>query len=141
MSAPLRSVFFWALNLTNDFDFDKQPKGLDKIKWAIADKLVFSKWRAAMGGEVRRIVSGAAPLPPKILQVFASANIGLMEAYGLTETAPGLAGARPHEGAAKVGLIGPAFPHVELMIDKASGDYKPDEGEILAHGPNVMMGY
>ncbi len=93
------------------------------------------------GGNVRQIITGAAPCPMKILRVFCAAGIPIREAYGLTETSPTLTGNTLEPNGAMIGTVGYAIDGVELMIDTTSGDYKEGEGEILAHGPNVMLGY
>jgi long-chain acyl-CoA synthetase len=136
-----RSIFFWALGLTNDYEYDKQYSGLKKIQMAIADKLVFSKWRAALGGELKGIIVGASPCPVKIARVFSAAGVPVREGYGMTELSPGVAIARFTKGMAKLGYIGPVIDGVEVMIDTSDGNYKEGEGEILATGKNVMMGY
>lgn len=136
-----RKIFFWALSLTDDFDYDKKYSGLSGFQRNLADKLVFSKWREALGGNVKGILSGAAPLPPKIARVFSAAGIPIREGYGLTETSPGLCFGRFREGGAKIGCVGPILPGIKVIIDDSEGEYRPGEGEILANGPNVMMGY
>ncbi|MBX2872205.1 MAG: long-chain fatty acid--CoA ligase [Saprospiraceae bacterium] len=141
LSGMKRSLFFWALSLTDDFDYDKKYTGLAGVQRKLADKLVFSKWREALGGNVKGILSGAAPLPPKIARVFSAAGIPIREGYGLTETSPGLCFGRFREGGAKIGCIGPILPGIKVIIDDSEGDYRAGEGEILANGPNVMMGY
>lgn len=141
LSGPTKKLFFWALNLTDDFEYDKSFSGWDGIKRTIADRLIFSKWRAALGGEIKGILSGAAALPAKIARVFSAAGIPIREGYGLTETSPGIAIGRYQPGEAMLGTIGPILSGMEVMIDETEGDYKADEGEILVYGPNVMMGY
>lgn len=141
LSGVAKKLFFWALDLTEDFEYDKKYSGLAAIKRSIADKVIFSKWRAALGGEIKGILSGAAPLPAKIARVFSAAGIPIREGYGLTETSPGIAIGRYAAGEAMLGVVGPILPGIEVMIDKSEGEYKPDEGEILAKGPNIMMGY
>ena len=141
LSGISRNLFFWALSLTDDYEYDKQYTGLAAIKLKIADKLIFSKWREALGGRVQGIVTGAAPCPVKMARVFSAAGIPIREGYGLTETSPGLAVGRFDPGGAMLGTIGPAIDKVELMIDPSSGQYGEGEGEILAKGPNIMMGY
>jgi long-chain acyl-CoA synthetase len=136
-----RKLFFWALSLTDDYELDQRLSFFEKLKWKIADKLIFSKWREALGGNVRQIITGAAPCPIKILRVFCAAGIPIREAYGLTETSPTLTGNTMEPNGTLIGTVGYAVEGVELFIDKTSGDYKEDEGEILAHGPNVMLGY
>jgi long-chain acyl-CoA synthetase len=136
-----RSIFFWALGLTNDYEYDKKYSGLKKIQMAIADKLVFSKWREALGGSLKGIIVGASPCPVKIARTFSAAGIQVREGYGMTELSPGVAMARFEKGMAKLGYIGPILEGVEVMIDPSDGNYKEGEGEILATGDNVMIGY
>ena len=134
-----KKLFFWALSLTDDYQHGKKYSGLSSLKRKIADKLIFSKWRAALGGNLVGIVTGAAPMPPKIARVFSAAGIPIMEGYGLTETSPTLT-VNDFLGNAMIGSVGPAIRDVEIFID-AEGDYREGEGEILATGPNVMQGY
>jgi long-chain acyl-CoA synthetase len=134
------TLFFWALGLTDTYDYDKKFSGLTAMQWGIADKLIFSKWREALGGRVKGILTGAAPCPVKIMRVFSAAGIPIREAYGLTETSPGLTFNRYEPNGAYMGTVGLPFPDVEIRIDTA-GDYREGEGEIMAKGPNIMMGY
>ncbi len=136
-----KSLFFWALGLTEDYEYEKQYGGFRGIKQSIADSLIFSKWREALGGNVQGILTGAAACPVKIARVFSAAGIPIREGYGLTETSPGLTINRYDEGGAMLGTVGPALKHVEIRIDASEGDYRNGEGEILAKGPNIMMGY
>lgn len=136
-----KGLFFWALRLTDDFELDQDLSSISKIKWGIADKLIFSKWREALGGNVRLIVTGSAPCPLKIIRVFCAAGINIREAYGLTETSPTLTVNGTEPGGAIIGTVGYAINGVELYIDRSSGEYNDNEGEILAIGPNVMSGY
>ena len=113
-----------------------------RMKMSIANKLIFSKWREALGGNLRAIVTGAAPCPEKIARVFSAAQIPIIEGYGLTETSPTLSINRYGGKGAKLGTVGPIIDCVDIMIDpRADGDYRDGEGEILADGPNVMIGY
>ena len=136
-----RALFFWALSLTDQFELDKKHTFPERLKWALADRLIFSKWREALGGNLRIIFTGAAPCPEKILRVFCAAGISIREGYGLTETAPTLTMNTYEPGGAMIGTVGCTVEGVELHIDDSSGLYGPGEGEILAHGPNVMSGY
>lgn len=137
-----RKLFFWALGLTDDYSLDQKLSLGSKLKWRIADKLVFSKWRAALGGNVRMIVTGAAPCPIKIMRVFCAAGINVREGYGLTETSPTLTINTLELHGAMLGTAGSAIAGVELYIDQTAGDdYNEDEGEVLVIGPNVMLGY
>jgi long-chain acyl-CoA synthetase len=136
-----KKLFFWALNLTDDFELDQKLFITKKLQWKIADKLIFSKWRDALGGNIRMIVTGAAPCPSNILRIFCAAGIPVREAYGLTETSPTLTINSLEPGGTFIGTVGYAIPGVTLKIDPSDGNYGTDEGEILAHGPNVMEGY
>ncbi len=136
-----KKLFFWALKLTDDYEYGKKPSGLEAIKWSIADKLIFSKWREALGGNVKGILTGAAACPVKIARVFSAAGVPVREAYGLTETSPGLTINTYDEEGAMLGTVGPAIEGVELYIDPSDGNYQEGEGEILARGPNIMKGY
>lgn len=124
-----KKLFFWALGLTDDYYYDKQPS----LQFKIADKLIFSKWREALGGRVRGIVTGSAACPLKIARVFSAAGVPIREGYGLTETSPVLTFNRFSEGGAMLGTVGMPIENVEIKI--------AEDGEILAKGPNIMMGY
>ncbi len=136
-----RKLFFWALDLTEDYEYGKQYSGINKIKRNIADKLIFSKWREALGGNIMGILTGAAALPVKMAKVFSAAGIPVREGYGLTETAPALCVNTYDVGGAMLGTVGPPLEGVTIKIDEADGNYRQGEGEILAKGPNIMMGY
>lgn len=136
-----KKLFFWALDLTNDYEYDIHRPFPSSIKYKIADKLIFSKWRAALGGRVRGILTGAAPCPEKMLKIFSAAGVPIREGYGLTETSPGLCIGRYEKNSALIGTVGPPIDKIEIFIDDSEGVYLEGEGEILANGPNIMMGY
>ena len=136
-----KKLFFWALDLTDDFEMEVKQGMFYRIKMKIANTLVFSKWREALGGNLRAIVTGAAPCPEKIARVFSAAQIPIIEGYGLTETSPTLSINRYGGKGAKLGTVGPLLDCVDILIDSSEGDYREGEGEILADGPNVMLGY
>lgn len=136
-----KKLFFWALKLTEDYHYEFKPKGWKAIQWKIADKLIFSKWRAALGGNLKGITTGAAACPRRIAQVFSAAGIPIREGYGLTETSPVITLNLFEPGGALLGSVGPVIDRVEVLIDESDGIFRPGEGEILAYGPNVMMGY
>ncbi|NND32908.1 MAG: long-chain fatty acid--CoA ligase [Saprospiraceae bacterium] len=140
LSGIKNKLFFWALDLTNDYHYDKIYTGKAKIKHIIADRLIYSKWREALGGNLVGIITGSAPCPERIAQVFSAAGIPIREGYGLTESSPGITINGYNEGQAMLGTVGPVLDKVEIMIDK-DGAYQDDEGEILAAGPNIMIGY
>ena len=96
-------------------------------------KLVFSKWKEALGGNIKFIVTGAAALQPRLGKVFTAAEIPIVEGYGLTETSPVLTSNRVEEEDRCIGTVGPPIPGVEIKI--------AEDGEILARGPGIMVGY
>jgi long-chain acyl-CoA synthetase len=105
-----------------------------KMLLRVADKLVFSKWREALGGRVELIIAGGAALQPRLCTIFNAAGIPAAEGYGMTESAPVISTNRtPLSGDLRVGTVGLAIPGVEVKI--------AEDGEILCKGPNVMKGY
>jgi len=128
-----KGLFFWAVNLGKNFEYDSRQSLLYKLKLLIAEKLIYSKWRQALGGNLKIIVSGGAALQPRIARVFGAAGIDVLEGYGLTETSPVVAVGNLITGELKIGTNGPVLPGVELKISK--------DGEILTKGPNLMIGY
>ena len=128
-----RKLFFWALDLGLRYEF-KEANGWwyeTQLKWA--NKLIFSKWREALGGNVQAIVSGAAALQPRLARVFWAAKIPVLEGYGLTETSPVIAVNYLATGQVEFGTVGPVLEGVELRI--------AEDGEILCKGSNIMQGY
>jgi len=136
-----KKLFFWALSMTDDYEVGKSYSGARALKMKLADKLIFSKWRAALGGNLKAIVTGAAPCPAKIARVFSAAGIPILEGYGLTETSPTLTINHYGDGKAMIGSVGIPIPCVDIYIDSSDGNYQEGEGEILASGPNIMQGY
>lgn len=126
-------IYFWAIRFTGRFDYNKKLNIFRRFQHRIADKLVYSKWREALGGNITYIVSGGAALQPRILKVFGMAGIKALEGYGLTETSPVIAVSNPLKNEMKIGTVGPVLPGVEVRI--------ADDGEILCKGPSVMKGY
>ncbi|MEJ2538720.1 MAG: long-chain fatty acid--CoA ligase [Gemmatimonadota bacterium] len=111
-----------------------------RFQYRLADRLVFSKIRAAVGGRVRFFISGSAPLNPDLALFFYSAGMVILEGYGLTETSP-VTNVNPMEKV-RIGSVGPPIPGTEIRIIPIPGwDLKPGEGEILVRGPQVMKGY
>src|SRR5262245_36976272 len=101
------------------------------LELKVLDKLVFTKWRAAIGGRLRFFVSGGAALPPELAYIFAGAGITILQGYGLTETSPVVS--FNHPGANRIGTIGQAIPGVKVRA--------AEDGELLVQGDNVMQGY
>jgi long-chain acyl-CoA synthetase len=128
-----KSLFFWALDLGHKFDRNKNQGAWYNFQLKLANKLIFSKWRDAVGGNIKLIASGGAALQPRLATIFWSAQIPVLEAYGLTETSPGIAFNRYNKEDMLIGTVGPALPGVEIKI--------AEDGEVLAKGPNIMKGY
>ncbi len=127
-----RKIFFWALNLARNFELEgKGP--IYKAQLALADTLVFSQWRKAVGGRVRYIISGGAKLDPKLAKIFWAAGLKILEGYGLTETGPVIGVNNPKKGI-RIGSIGKKLGD-EQQVKLA------DDGELLFKGPNLMKGY
>lgn len=128
-----RILFFWAVNLGLIYE----PYGANgfwyEIQLKLARKLIFSKWKEGLGGNLELIVSGSAALQPRLARIFAAAEIPVMEGYGLTETSPVIAVNDMRNFGFKVGTVGKLIDNVEVKI--------AEDGEILCKGPNVMMGY
>ncbi|MBN2524273.1 MAG: long-chain fatty acid--CoA ligase [Bacteroidales bacterium] len=128
-----KQIFFWAVNLGLRFEFHRKNGRFYHWKLSIAKKLVFSKWQAAVGNNIRIIVSGSAALQPRLIRIFNAAGIPLVEGYGMTETSPIIATSNYDKGEIVVGTVGPALPGMSVKIS--------DDGEILAKGDSVMLGY
>jgi len=126
-------LYFWALNLTRHFEYNKKYGPWLGLKIKIADKLIYSKWRAALGGNIVYVVSGGAALQPRIARVLGMAGMQNLEGYGLTETSPVIAVNNPAKGEMKIGTVGPVLDGFEVKI--------AEDGEILCKGPGVMKGY
>ncbi len=128
-----KKLFFWAIELGLIYEPYGANGWLYEKKLAIARKLIFSKWQAALGGELKLMVSGSAALQPRLARVFAAAGMPVMEGYGLTETSPVISVNDQRDGGFKIGTVGRIIDGVEVKIS--------EEDEILVKGPNVMMGY
>ncbi|HSZ26252.1 MAG TPA: long-chain fatty acid--CoA ligase [Cytophagaceae bacterium] len=128
-----KALFFWALNLGLKYNLQGGNGFFYDIQLAIANKLIFSKWREALGGNIKAIVSGSAPLQPRLARVFWSAQIPVMEGYGLTETSPVISVNRCQPAENRIGTVGPLIQGVEVKI--------ASDGEILTRGPHIMKGY
>jgi len=128
-----KKLFFWAVELGLKFE----PYGANgwwyEKKLAIARKLIFSKWKEGLGGNLTTMVSGSAALQQRLSRIFGAAGIPVMEGYGLTETSPVISVNQEENGGWKIGCVGRIIRDVEVKI--------ADDGEILCKGPNVMMGY
>lgn len=127
-----RALFFWALDLGLKYDNQNTSPWYD-AQLALANKLIFNKWREALGGNIIAIVSGGAALQPRLARVFWAAQIRVMEGYGLTETSPVIAVNRYNKEENVIGTVGPLIDNVTVKI--------AEDGEILTKGPSVMKGY
>jgi len=128
-----RKLFFWAHSLAEKFEINKDQGFWYNTQLALANKLIFSKWREGLGNNLQCIVTGGAACQVRLIRIFSAAQITIMEGYGLTETSPVIAVNRFQEEGRKFGTVGPLIDNVEVMI--------AEDGEILCKGPNVMMGY
>lgn len=128
-----KKLFFWAINLGLKYEPYGANGTLYEFQLKIARKLIFSKWKEGLGGNLDLMVSGSAALQPRLARVFAAAEIPVMEGYGLSETSPVISVNDMRNKGFKVGTVGKVIDNVEVKI-------APD-GEILCKGPNVMMGY
>jgi long-chain acyl-CoA synthetase len=135
-----RKLFFWALELGLQYDEKGQNGLFYNLQLAIARKLIFSKWKEALGGRIEGIVTGAAALQMRLEKVFNAAGIKVRQGYGQTETSPVITVGKLEEGEYILGTVGQVIEGVEVKLEHREG-MQPDEGEILVKGPNVMMGY
>ncbi|MEQ8324385.1 MAG: long-chain fatty acid--CoA ligase [Vicingaceae bacterium] len=127
-----KTLFFWALKLGHNYEIHgKGP--FYKMQLSLANKLIFSKWREALGGNAQAVASGSAALQPRLARVFLAAQIPIMEGYGLTETSPVIAVNCEKDDGVRIGTVGRPLPNVEVKI--------AEDGEIIVRGPNVMLGY
>jgi len=135
LSGIKRWIFFWAVRLGTNYNDQGKNSAIYNFKLKIARKLVFKKWQAAFGGNIVAIVSGGASLQVRLARLFTAAGMRICEGYGLSETSPVLAVNWPDEDwqNSMLGTVGPVLEGVEIKI--------ADDGEILAKGPNIMLGY
>lgn len=133
LSGLKKQIFFWSVRLGLKYEFDKPMRLFYHLQLKLANKLVFAKWREALGGEMRVIVSGGAALQSRLASVFNAANIPVLEGYGLTESSPVIAVNTFIKGQRKIGTVGPPVKNLKVRISEA--------GEILVKGPSVMKGY
>lgn len=128
-----KSLFFWALNLGLKYEPNKNQGAWYNFQLKMANKIIFIKWREALGGNVMQINSGASALQPRLARVFWSAGIPVNEGYGLTETSPVVSSSICNHKDIRIGMVGRIVKDVEVKI--------ASDGEILVKGPNVMQGY
>ena len=132
LSGIKKTIYKWAFRIATKFDYTKNS-ALYKMQYAIADKLVYSKWREKLGGKEMLVVSGGSAIQAKIIRLFTAAKMYIFEGYGMTEASPVIAVNNPKEMIIKIGTVGKKMEGTEMMI--------AEDGEILTRGPHVMLGY
>ncbi len=128
-----KKLFFWAVELGLKWEPYGQNGWWYETQLSIAQKLIFSKWQEALGGNLKAIASGSAALQPRLARVFNAAGCPVMEGYGLTETSPVVSVNDMRNNGFKIGTVGKPLPDTEVKI--------AEDGEILIKGPQVMQGY
>lgn len=134
LTGTKRKIFDWSIRLAEQYEVNGANGFIYELKRKIADKLVYSKWREAVGGKLVCLASGGAALNPKLERIFLCANIVVLQGYGLTETCVVVSVNRFGKDNIRIGCVGPLVDRVEVKIAE-------DDGEILIKGPSVMMGY
>lgn len=128
-----RKLFFWAHGLAEKFEINKNQGWLYNMQLSLANKIIFSKWREALGNNIVCIVCGGAACQLRLIRIFTAAKIPIMEGYGLTETSPVIC-VNPYDAHERMfGTVGPVIKNVQVKI--------ADDGEILCKGDNIMIGY
>lgn len=128
-----KKLFFWAHELATKYEINKKQGAWYTFQLALANKIIFKKWREALGSNIVCIVSGGAACQVRLIRIFTAAQLPIMEGYGLTETSPVISVNRYDVKDRMFGTVGPMIKDVEVKI--------AEDGEILCKGPNVMMGY
>ncbi|PZP50113.1 MAG: long-chain fatty acid--CoA ligase [Pseudopedobacter saltans] len=133
LSGWKKNLFFWSIKLANQYEISGNKSFLYKLKLAIADKLIYSKWRAALGGNVQAIVVGGAACQQRLIKIFGAAKIVILEGYGLTETSPVISVNRYAAEDRRLGTVGRILDGVQVKF--------LEDGEILCKGDSIMQGY
>ncbi len=133
LSGIKKGLFFWAVKVGLAYKPYRENGWWYEQKLALARKLIFSKWKAGLGGNLSVMASGSAALQPRLARIFNAAGFGVMEGYGLTETSPVISVNDMRNGGFKIGTVGKLLEHTEVKI--------ADDGEICVKGPQVMIGY
>ncbi len=128
-----KKLFYWAHGLASRYEINKSMGGWYNFQLRLANKLIFSKWREALGNNITCIASGGAACQVRLIRIFTAAQIPILEGYGLTETSPVISVNRLQIEDRSFGTVGPLIPGIEVRL--------AEDGEILCKGPNVMMGY
>ncbi len=127
-----KKLFNWAVNLANEYELTGKSPWY-KMKLALANKIVFSKWREALGNKVDMVVTGGAACQVRLIRIFTAAGIPIYEGYGPTENSPAISVNRKGKNGTKFGTVGPVLYGQEVKLEA--------DGEICVKGPSVMMGY
>jgi len=128
-----KQLFFWAVDLANKYDNLKSGGISYDLQLALANKLIFNKWREALGNNISYIITGGAACQVRLLRIFNAAQIPIFEGYGPTENSPVISVNRREKGGMKFGTVGPVMEGQEVKL--------LEDGEICVKGPSVMMGY
>ena len=128
-----RKLFYWAHGLAEKFEINKPLPMAYRMQLALANKLIFNKWREALGGRILCIITGGAACQVRLIRIFTAAKISILEGYGLTETSPVICVNRYDVNNRLFGTVGPTIRDVEVRI--------AEDGEVMCKGPNVMLGY
>lgn len=133
LTGTKRKLFDWAVALGDKYDNNRNQGAVYNLKLAIANKIIFSKWREALGNNVRYIITGGAACQVRLLRIFTAAKIPIYEGYGPTENSPVISVNCQYDGGTKFGTVGPVLQGQEVKLEA--------DGEICVKGPSVMMGY
>lgn len=133
LTGTKRKLFFWAVDLAEKYDNRVSGGIWYNIQLAIANKLIFSKWREALGGNISFIITGGAACQVKLLRIFNAAGVPVYEGYGPTENSPVICVNRQEKGGTKFGTVGPPIEGIQVKL--------AEDGEIMVTGPCVMKGY
>jgi long-chain acyl-CoA synthetase len=128
-----KKLFFWSVGLADKYDNRKSGGLLYNIQLAIANKIIFSKWREGLGNNLDGIITGGAACQVRLIRTFTAAGIPIYEGYGPTENSPVISVNRKEKGGVKFGTVGPVIIGQEVKL--------AEDGEIWVKGPSVMMGY
>ncbi|MBC7650474.1 MAG: long-chain fatty acid--CoA ligase [Deinococcales bacterium] len=128
-----KALFYWAVSVAEKYDNLEDGGTWYNMQLALANKLIFSKWREALGGNIRFIVTGGAACQVKLLRIFNAGQIPVYEGYGPTENSPVICVNRKAKGGTKFGTVGPPLNNMQVKL--------AEDGEILVKGPSVMEGY
>lgn len=128
-----KKLFYWAVSLAEQYDNIEKKGGWYNFQLSLANKIIFKKWREALGGNVDFIITGGAACQIKLIRIFTAAGIPIFEGYGPTENSPVISVNCKKEGGTKFGTVGLVIDGQEVML--------AEDGEILVKGPSVMMGY